>query len=99
MSDQNNKSPHILNTSATLLGLCFVVLTSLKVNSLQEKSIIDELTAMAVFMFMTSCVLSFLSMRSNGRTGIRFERIADLIFLTGLFFLFIITSLTIFNII
>jgi len=32
MTEQKNKSSHILNTSATLLGLCFIVLTSLKIN-------------------------------------------------------------------
>ncbi|MEI8046464.1 MAG: hypothetical protein WCI92_03715 [Bacteroidota bacterium] len=99
MAEQNNKSPHILNTSATLMGLCFVVLTSFSINNMAEKSIIDELTAMAIFMFMASCVLSFLSMRSIKKSGIRFEQIADLIFLAGLFFLFITTSLIVFNII
>ena len=99
MAEQNNKSPHILNTSATLMGLCFVVLTSFSINNMAEKSIIDELTAMAIFMFMASCVLSFLSMRSIKKSGIRFEHIADLIFLAGLFFLFITTSLIVFNII
>ena len=97
MTDQNNKSPHILNTSATLMGLCFIMLTSLNINKMTDKSVIDELTAMAIFMFMVSCVLSFLSMRSVKKSGIRFEQIADLIFLAGLFFLFITTSLIVFN--
>jgi hypothetical protein len=99
MTEQNNKSPHILNTSATLMGLCFVVLTSISINKLAEKSMIDELTAMAILMFMISCVLSFLSMRSTKKSGIRFEQIADLIFLGGLFFLFATTSFIVFNII
>lgn len=99
MTEQNNKSPHILNTSATLMGLCFVVLTSLSINKMADRSIIDELTALAILMFMASCVLSFLSMRSIKRSGIRFEQIADLIFLAGLLFLFITTSLIVFNII
>jgi hypothetical protein len=64
-----------------------------------EKSVIDELTAIAIFMFMISCVLSFLSMRSIKKSGIRYEQVADIIFLAGLFFLFITTSLIVFNII
>ena len=63
--NDNEKSPHILNTSANLLGLCFIVLTTLKANNHTEGTIIDELTAVAIIMFMTSCILSFLSMRSG----------------------------------
>jgi hypothetical protein len=99
MTEQNNKSPHILNTSATLMGLCFVVLTSISINRMADKSMIDELTAMAILMFMVSCVLSFLSMRSKTSSGIRYEQIADIIFLAGLLFLFITTCFIVLNII
>lgn len=35
------KSPHILNASSNLLGLCFVVLTSLKIMKLKIASILN----------------------------------------------------------
>jgi len=97
--EQINKSSHILNTSATLLGLCFVVLTSFNINDRREKSFIDELTAIAILMFMVSCLLSFLSIRSKNTKSVRYEKIADLIFLSGLLFLFLISVLIIFNIV
>jgi hypothetical protein len=99
MKEQNNKSPHILNTSATLMGLCFIVLTSINFNNAMEKTYIDELTAIAILLFMCSCVMSFLSIRSSNRLSERFEKVADIIFLTGLFFLFVITIQITFNII
>ena len=99
MTDLNNKSPHILNTSATLLGFCFVVLTSIKINNMGDKSIIDELTALSILTFMASCVLSFLSLRSTKKSSVQFEKMADFIFLAGLSFLFITTCLIVFNII
>jgi len=99
MENRKDNSPHILNSSSTLLGLCFIVLTSLKVTSRTEKSIIDELTAVASVMFMTSSILSFLSMRSIKTPKIQYEKNADYIFLAGLLFLFITTMLLIFNII
>ncbi|HZV68735.1 MAG TPA: hypothetical protein VFG10_04295 [Saprospiraceae bacterium] len=99
MDDRNDKSPHILNTSATLLGLCFIVLTSLKLNNQSEVTLIDELTAIAIIMFMASSFLSFLSMRSNRIPSARFEKFADFIFLTGLFFLFLTTIFILFNVI
>ena len=95
----NDKSPHILNTSATLLGLCFIVLTSRQIVSKKEATLIDEMTAIAVIIFMCSSVLSFLALRSKTERAQRYERFADIIFLTGLFFLFVITMLITFNII
>ncbi|HCN83504.1 MAG TPA: hypothetical protein DIT07_07745 [Sphingobacteriaceae bacterium] len=99
MEDKNEKSQHVLNASSNLLGLCFIVLTSLRVLNLNGKTIIDECTAAALIMFMTSSVLSFLSIRSKKIKSEKYENIADIIFLLGLFFLFGTTMLVTFNII
>ncbi len=97
MEERSDKSPHILNTSATLLGLCFIVLTSLKLNNKSEATLIDEFTAIAILFFMVSSFLSFLSMRSKSIPSLRYEKFADFIFLSGLFFLFLTTILILFN--
>lgn len=94
-----NKSPHILNTSATLLGLCFVVLTSIKVSKMQDSTLIDETTALAIILFMASSILSFLSMRKENGLNYRLEKIADFIFLSGLLVLFLTTMMVTFNVI
>lgn len=94
-----NRTPHILNTSATLLGLCFIVLTSLKVAKMSDSTIIDETTALAIILFMTACILSFLSMKRRGPVNYRLERTADIIFLLGLLVLFLTTMMVTFNII
>jgi len=96
---ENNNFPHILTASSTLLGLCFVVLTSLKVNNYRDGSIIDEFTAIAIIMFMTSSILSYLSMRSKNEPSAAYEKVADFVFLAGLVFLFVTTMLITFNII
>lgn len=98
MNDRKDNAPHILNTSSTLLGLCFVVLTSLKVTNKSDTTNIDELTAVAILLFMMSSLLSFLSMRSHTSPSLRYEKAADFIFLAGLFFLFITTVFIIFDI-
>lgn len=96
----NNKSAHILNTSSNLLGLCFIVLTSLQVLKLKQTSVIDEFTAIATVSFMSSSFLSFLSLRSsNNRLSEKYENIADFIFMTGLCVLFITTMVITFDII
>lgn len=100
MHKQEPKSSHILNTSANLLGFCFVVLTSSKIAKLNEGSYIDEGATLAIVSFMSSCLLSFLSMRNkNENRALKFEKLADVLFLCGLIVLFITTMLIAFNII
>ncbi|SDE27561.1 hypothetical protein [Pedobacter soli] len=94
-----NRSPHILSTSANLLGICFIVLTSLKKLNLADSSVIDEFAVAAVILFMASCILSFISMRKGDSVSQRLEKTADFIFLSGLVVLFIATILIAFNLI
>lgn len=96
---RNDKSPHILNAASNLLGLCFVVLTSLKFLKLSERTYIDETVTIALVFFMLSCILSFLSIRGNIKPGGRSEAVADYLFLGGMMVLFITAILIIFNII
>jgi hypothetical protein len=97
--EDNSKSRDILYNSATLLGLCFIVLTSVKLNSRAETTIIDELTAVAIIMFMVCSVLSYLSMRGTKLISARYEKLADIFFLIGLFFLFLTTILLLTNLV
>lgn len=94
-----NRSPHILSTSANLLGICFIVLTSLKKLNLADDSLIDEFAVVAVIIFMTSCILSFVSMRREQTASQRLEKVADVVFLSGLVVLFVATILIAFNLI
>ncbi|WP_113636371.1 hypothetical protein [Nubsella zeaxanthinifaciens] len=96
----HNKSTHILGTSANLLGFCFVVLTSSKITKMNEASYIDEGATLAVVCFMSSCLFSFLAIRSQvEQRGQRLEKLADVLFLCGLIILFLTTILIAFNII
>ncbi|MBS1743963.1 MAG: hypothetical protein JST81_13095 [Bacteroidetes bacterium] len=100
MPDQRDKSPHVLNASSNLLGLCFIVLTSIRVFNLKEATLLDEIAMIAITMFMTSCVLSFLSIRGNTeKKNAKLEKIADVFFLSGLAMLFVAALFISFNII
>lgn len=50
----NNKSPHVLNASSNLLGLCLIVLTSLKISDYNEKTLIDDLTGLIALLLSIS---------------------------------------------
>jgi hypothetical protein len=88
-----SKSPHILTTASNLLGFCLVVLTSIKVYGKAAVTIIDEIDAAAILVFLTSCIFSFLSIRLGDERGRRLEKTADILFLVGLGCLSVITVL------
>ncbi len=98
-NQHNSRSSHILNASSNLLGICFVVLTSLKLLDISRKTVIDEITLAATVLFMLSCILSFVSLRGNPYRSTVLEKIADFTFLAGIGLLFITTILFSFNLI
>jgi hypothetical protein len=91
-------SMHVLPASATLLGLCFVVLSSIKVLGVQDKTLIDELSGAATLFFLASSIFSYASMRTVKR-AVFFERLADIIFIGGLSFLTLVSLIIIFGLV
>jgi hypothetical protein len=86
MNDKKNISRHILPTSSNLLGLCFVILTFIKIMKLGNETLIDEIVAIAIVLFFSSSFFSYVSMRSD-KWAQSCERMADVIFLIGLLLL------------
>jgi hypothetical protein len=89
MKNENNKngiSNHILPTSSNLLGLCFVILSFIKLSKVAHETIIDEISAAAIAFFFTASLLSYISIRSESVRE-SFEKVADIIFLCGLLLL------------
>lgn len=77
-------SAHILPTSATMIGVC---LTALYISLLGAPSagrvLVDKLLALDALVFLTSALLSFLSMRV-ARLAHRWETLAETVFVGGL---------------
>ena len=81
----NMTSPHILSTSANLLGFCLIVLTSLHINDKLELSFLDELTSIVSVLLIFSSLFSFFSIRAKvEKRELLFENIADYLFMTSL---------------
>jgi hypothetical protein len=97
-NERTKISTHILPASATLLGLCFVLLSTIKLMGIADKTLIDELAGAATVFFLASSIFSYGSMRALGRAQ-SFERIADLIFIGGLFFLSIVSLVVVFGVV
>lgn len=95
----NTTSQHILNTSANLLGFCLFVITSLHIANIAETHIIDELTAIVAVFLTCSCVVSFISIKTdNPKREERLESIANYLFLVSLVGILVIILLITLNI-
>ena len=76
-------SHHILPTAANLLGICFVILSFMKVTKMGLETIIDEMVSLCIVVFLAASIFSYASIRASQRSE-QMERIADIIFLSGL---------------
>lgn len=95
----NTTSQHILNTSATLLGFCLFVITSLRISNHTKEYLIDEFTSVIALLLTFSCFFSFYSIRTkNPSREERLETIADYFFIFSLIGVLIIILLITFNI-
>jgi len=96
----NNTSQHILNTSASLLGFCLFVITSLHISNTLTSSVIDEFTSLIAILLTFSCLFSFFSIRTKNRIKEqRLETLADYIFIFSLVGILIIILLITLNLI
>ena len=82
----NERHGHILNASTNLLSVCFFLITGLKLTK-TTGTWGDEIAWVAALMFLTSVLLSYLTIRK--RQGSNWLDIwADRCFLAGTFALF-----------
>ncbi len=96
--EKEKVSTHILSASSTLLGLCFLLLSSIKLLGVGNETLIDELAGTATLFFLASSFFSYGSMRATRRPGF-YEKIADGIFVAGLFFLGLVSLVIIFGLV
>lgn len=91
----NGHVPHILNTSANLFGICAVLITGLRITGTHIASLADEVLLATSFALLSSCMLSYFSIRfSGGAQSMRLERAADYVFLGAMFGMFCSLVLT-----
>ncbi|MFI3185041.1 MAG: hypothetical protein QX198_03595 [Methylococcaceae bacterium] len=98
-SDTNNLSHHILPNSATMVGVCIMVISIVKnMNPGLTSYLIDKALAIDSLLFMVSALLSFSSIRLEQSTE-QLERWAEMIFLLGLVSMTLITVIFSFEIV
>jgi hypothetical protein len=98
-SNNNDLSHHILPNSATMVGVCIMVISIVKSMTPDLANyLIDKGLAIDSLLFMISALLSFSSIRSVQATE-RLERWAEIIFLLGLVSMTLITVVFSFEVI
>lgn len=95
----NDLSHHILPNSATMVGVCIMVISIVKsMGPGLTNHLIDKALAIDSLLFMISALLSFSSIRLV-HPAVRLERWAEMIFLLGLVSMTLITVIFSFEII
>lgn len=83
-SSTNDLSRHILPNSATMVGVCIMVISIVKsMPSNMVSYLIDKALAIDSVLFLISALFSFLSIRLE-RSTLSLERWAEMIFILGL---------------
>ena len=96
----NKTSQHILNTSATLLGFCLFVITSLHSNNYSSTSLIDDFTSVVSLFLIFSCLLSFYAIQTRDEVRyLKMEKVAEYLFGFALLGILTIIILLVFDII
>lgn len=84
---ERNIAIHIFTASSGLVGVCLTVISIVhSFPAIQESApLVDDLLAVSAVMFLTACILSYITLRSGSRRRMhRLESAADLVFLTAL---------------
>ena len=79
---------HIFSVSAALVGVCLTVigLIHIVISTSKVDTLVDDFLAADALIFLTSCLLSYWALRTRSLYRMhRVERVADAIFLGGLF--------------
>jgi hypothetical protein len=77
-----HRPPHILNASTNLLGICFIIITGLRLASANARSYADEVAWVAALLLFTSTLSSYLAIRNHGARNWQI-RVSDAAFLGG----------------
>jgi hypothetical protein len=78
-----HRSPYILSASTNLLGICFIILTGLKLANASARSYADEVAWLAALLLFVAALNAYLAIRNQGARDWQ-ERVADHAFLGGM---------------
>jgi len=93
---EENLSIHIFAVSAALVGVCLTVIGLLSISEALKKiqNIGDELIASDAMLFLVTCVLSYMAIRTKSKKRrLILEKTADWLFLAALLIIVLVAVL------
>ena len=78
-----HRPPYILSASTNLLGICFIIITGLKLASANVRSYADEVAWLAALLLFIAALNAYLAIRNEGARMWQ-VRVADGAFLGGM---------------
>ena len=78
-----HRPPYILSASTNLLGICFIILTGLKLANANARSYADEVAWLAALLLFGAALNAYLAIRNQG-ARVWQEQVADTAFLGGM---------------
>ena len=78
-----HRPPYILSASTNLLGICFIILTGLKLANANARSYADEVAWLAALLLFIAALSAYLAIRNEGARNWQ-ARVADNAFLGGM---------------
>ncbi len=97
---EENISIHIFTVSAGMVGVCLTVIGILNIISTSRKIETwgDEITGIDAIFFLIACMVSYIAMKTSKRKRrYNLERIADVLFLIGLFLMAVVCLVIVFK--
>ena len=78
-----HRPPHILSASTNLLGICFIIITGLRLANANARSYADEVAWLAAILLFVAAMTAYLSIRNENARPWQVA-IADATFLGGM---------------
>jgi hypothetical protein len=78
-----HRPPYILSASTNLLGICFIIITGLKLANVNARSYADEVAWLAAALLFVAALNAYLSIRNQGVRTWQ-DQLADMAFLCGM---------------
>ncbi len=85
---------HVFSGSTTMIGVCITVIALFKVMKTSMRTYADEFLGIDTFIFITSTLLSYTSLRNGSK---RVENIADIFFFTGMLIMLLVGFMIVFT--
>lgn len=86
---------YILSGSTTMTGVCITIITLFRILKTNLQTIADEVIGINTFVFISAALFAYLALRKENNA--KLERVADILFFTGMIVTFFVGIIIVFT--